>query len=77
MKKVFTGTVFVFFCFQAEPAMAYLDPGTGSAVLSAILGAIAAIAFTIKTFWYKVKSMFSGKMDDQAPKSDQAQENEK
>ena len=57
--------------------MAYLDPGSGSAIMSAILGAIAAIAFTFKTYWYKIKSVFSGKKDNQELKTDQAQENNK
>lgn len=57
--------------------MAYLDPGSGSAIMSAILGAIAAIAFTIKTFWYKIKSIFSGIVGNQELKSDQVQENKK
>jgi hypothetical protein len=57
--------------------MAYLDPATGSSILSAILGAVAAIAFTARAYWYKIKSMFSGSIDKQASKSDQAQENKK
>jgi hypothetical protein len=77
VRKVFTGTILVIFCLQAQPAMAYLDPATGSSILSAILGAVAAIAFTARAYWYKIKSMFSGSIDKQASKSDQAQENKK
>ena len=75
--RVFTGIIFALLCLQAQPAMAYLDPGTGSAIMSAILGAIAAIAFTIKTFWYKIKSMFSGVIGNRASTSGQAEENKK
>jgi len=75
--KIFTSIILALFCLQAQPAMAYLDPGSGSAIMSAILGAIAAIAFTIKTFWYKIKSMFSGIVGNRALKSEQVQENKK
>lgn len=77
LRKVFTCIIVALLCLQAQPAMAYLDPGSGSAIMSAILGAIAAIVFTIKTYWYKIKSVFSGKKDNQELKTDQAQENNK
>lgn len=33
----------------------YLDPGTGSYVFQIILAAFVGAAFTIKTFWSKIK----------------------
>jgi hypothetical protein len=39
----------------ASLAFAYLDPGTGSLILQALLGAIAAAAVAIATFWSKIK----------------------
>lgn len=38
-------------------AFAYLDPGTGSAVLQGILGALAAIAVVLKLYWYRFLKM--------------------
>lgn len=35
-------------------AHAYLDPGTGSIILQAIIGAIAAAATFLKFYWLKV-----------------------
>jgi hypothetical protein len=40
--------------FIATPAYAYLDPGTGSAILQGILGALAAIAVVTKLYWYRI-----------------------
>lgn len=40
--------------FSAVPAHAYLDPGTGSAILQGVLGAIAAIAVVTKLYWYRI-----------------------
>ena len=39
-------------------AFAYLDPSTGSMVVSAIVGIFASIALALKTYWYKIKSFF-------------------
>jgi hypothetical protein len=42
----------------APPAQAYLDPSTGSLILSAIVGLIATIGLAVKTWWYRIKSLF-------------------
>ena len=38
----------------ASPAHAYLDPGTGSMLVSALIGVAAAVALALKMFWYRV-----------------------
>ena len=42
-------------------AQAYLDPSTGSLIISAIVGLLATIGLAIKTWWYKLKSLFRRK----------------
>jgi hypothetical protein len=42
----------------AQPAFAYLDPSTGSMILSAILGILATVGLALKTYWYKFKALF-------------------
>tara|TARA_B100000965_G_C19311004_1_gene634534 strand:- start:11 stop:241 length:231 start_codon:yes stop_codon:yes gene_type:complete len=46
-------------CFITIPskAFAYLDPGTGSIILQAILGFIAASIATISIYWTKFKTI--------------------
>jgi len=39
-------------------AFGYLDPSTGSMVVSAIVGIFASIALAVKTYWYKIKGFF-------------------
>lgn len=46
-----------FVCFPPS-AFAYLDPSTGSMVVSAIVGIFASIALAVKTYWYKIKGFF-------------------
>ncbi len=59
----------------SAPAFAYLDPGSGSAIVSAIIGAFVAIGMTVKTYWYKIKSFFvkknSNEIDVSASKEDE------
>ena len=39
-------------------AFAYLDPSTGSMVVSALIGIFASIALAVKTYWYKLRKLF-------------------
>ena len=43
------------FILHPGTAYAYLDPGTGSIIIQAILGAIAAGFMTISIWWHKFK----------------------
>lgn len=61
----------------APPASAYLDPSTGSMILSAIVGLIATVALAVKTYWYKLKSWFRRDAESEAvPLDEQATEPE-
>jgi len=60
MKKILI-TSFIFVTFISNNAFAYLDPGTGSIILQALVGAIAAGATYCSIYWQKIKSFFSKK----------------
>ena len=45
----------------APPAHAYLDPGTGSMLISALIGLFAAVALALKMFWYRLVGWCRGK----------------
>ena len=53
--------VLVAFLSIAPPAHAYLDPGTGSMLLSALIGLAAAVALGLKMFWYRLVGLCRGK----------------
>lgn len=40
-------------------AFAYLDPGSGSAIVQVILGGLAGVAVAFKLFWQRIKLFFS------------------
>ena len=42
-------------------AQAYLDPTTGSMLISAIVGLFASLVLAIKTYWYRIKAFFKRK----------------
>ena len=49
---------FITYLSLINNAYAYLDPGTGSIILQAILGAIAAGLSYCAFYWNKVKNFF-------------------
>lgn len=46
---------------NSQLSVAYLDPGTGTMIISAIVGVFATIILGVKTFWYKIASFFKPK----------------
>ncbi len=57
--------IFIIYFFSLTNAFAYLDPGTGSVILQAIIAAIAAASATVTFYWrkikMKIKSLFTKK----------------
>ena len=41
-----------------RPALAYLDPGSGSMLLQVILGGVAGVAVIAKLYWGRLLSLF-------------------
>lgn len=58
-KNLFTIPAALFALMLYAPgAHAYLDPSTGSMIVSALVGIFASIALAVKTYWYKLKNLF-------------------
>ena len=47
--------------FFISDVYAYLDPGTGSVIIQALIGVIAGVLITLKIYWYKLKEKFLDK----------------
>ncbi len=54
--KIFLISFFLFI-LNYQNAYAYLDPGTGSIILQALLGLIAAVGATIGLYWQRFKNL--------------------
>ena len=70
MKKLLPSMAVALALFWVQPVMAYIDPGSGSAIMSALIGFFVAIGLAIKTYWYKLKFLFTGKSGGKSRQSD-------
>ena len=43
-----------------ELTLAYIDPGTGSFLVQALIAAVAGVAVTLRMYWSKIKGFFGG-----------------
>jgi len=53
--------ILIYLLLMPLPALAYLDPTTGSMLISAIVGLFASLVLAIKTYWYRIKAFFKRK----------------
>lgn len=44
-----------------SPVFAYIDPGSGSAIMSAVIGFFVALGMAVKTYWYRIKGIFTSR----------------
>lgn len=49
--------------FSERPAHAYIDPGSGSLLLQAILGGLAGLAVLVKMYWHRLTARFLDRSD--------------
>jgi hypothetical protein len=68
MKKHIFSPLVILLAFWVQPAMAYIDPGSGSAIMSAVIGIFVAVGLAVKTYWYKLKALFFGNKGAQKSK---------
>ena len=47
--------ILIAYFMMSSHAYAYLDPGTGSAILTALIAALAATSMTVKNYWNAMK----------------------
>ena len=52
---LFLSSLALLILLESPGVFAYLDPSTGSMVVSAIVGILASIALALKTYWYRIK----------------------
>ena len=47
------------FSFSLTQISGYIDPGSASAFMAIIIGAIAGVGMTFKLYWFKIKQKIS------------------
>ena len=58
------------------PVHAYIDPGTGSALIQGLVAAVAAIGVTLKLYWHRIIGFLGLKKnsEDSLPSSSESEE---
>ena len=56
----FIAVLFIFHQFFIPNAYAYIDPGTGSAIIQMLIGTLVGLGITLKIYWHKIRMKFSG-----------------
>ncbi|MCZ6526948.1 MAG: hypothetical protein O6928_10445 [Gammaproteobacteria bacterium] len=62
MKDIYKLIIALLIVTNSKYAYAYLDPGTGSILFQALIGGAVAAMFTIKMYWYQLKSFIKRKL---------------
>lgn len=52
---------------QTGPAFAYIDPGTASIALQALIGGVVSALFVVRLYWQKIKRFFVGSSASDKP----------
>ena len=64
----------LYVCVYPQVADAYIDLGTGSLIVQALIAAAFGVSLTVKIYWHKIKNFFGfGSRDKQ--KDDNQKEN--
>ena len=64
----------VFYLTSTHESFAYLDPGSGSMILTSILGILAATIYTLRGYLHRIKALFRRGHRDADPHSQQKQD---
>ena len=60
MKELAVILISIFLVFiLVNQSYAYIDPGTGSMLVQAVLAAIAAVSVSIGIFWHRIRSFLN------------------
>jgi len=69
--------MFGLFATTESTAYAYIDPGTGSFILQALLAARLAVGASVKIFWHRIKETWQRVFRRQATRHEQNKLNRK
>ena len=71
--RISLSSKFLLFSILLTPSLAYayVDPGSGSVIVTTVLGLIAAIGYTFRKYFYKLKrKIFGDKPEDDPGRED-------
>jgi len=68
--KPYLPLFFLFFVTLPAPAMAYIDPGSGSLLLQLILGGVAGLFVILKLYWHRFLAVLGLRKKEEEPKEE-------
>lgn len=51
-------SLIILFSISIHDSFAYIEPGSASMILQAILGGLIGVGVALKVYWYKIKEKF-------------------
>jgi hypothetical protein len=51
----------LFFLMAPQPALAYIDPGSGSLILQVIIATFLSGVVLVKVYWRRLRALITGK----------------
>jgi hypothetical protein len=54
--------------------LVYIDPGSGSYLVQAVIAAVLGVAFYFKTIWLRIKMFFGGRKKGPQPDNQEGHE---
>lgn len=67
--KVIGAAVLIALLFPRD-AFAYIDPGSGSLIFQTVVAALAGIAYAVRVYWARIRSVFNRRAPDPPADSD-------
>ncbi|MEI6123988.1 MAG: hypothetical protein WCQ95_10210 [Bacteroidota bacterium] len=64
MQPLFSILLFIHYPFLLNFFLLYIDPGSGSIILQAVIAGVVAVAMFFKYGWHRVKRFFGVKKND-------------
>jgi hypothetical protein len=79
MNSQYQGSILaaVLLAMASAPAYAYLDPGTGSVILQALIAVVVVGFASLKLWWYKLLGFFNAHKLNKAPAVAKTEESDK
>ncbi|MFT5788736.1 MAG: hypothetical protein ACI8SJ_000843 [Shewanella sp.] len=78
MNSQYQGSIFaaILLTMVSAPAYAYLDPGTGSVILQALIAMVVVGFASLKLWWYKLLGFFNAHKPNKVPAVVRTKEND-
>jgi len=76
MGNIFAGLLSIPLLSIMSHILAYIDPGTGSIILQALVAAVAGVTIVVKLYWRRLRKFLGLRQTVESDPSDEQTDNE-